>query len=76
MKVKTSITLSEELLAQVDRLLGKRGSRSALLEQALLEFLANRKRRERDAQDLELLNAHESELNREALDVLEYQVET
>jgi metal-responsive CopG/Arc/MetJ family transcriptional regulator len=75
MKVKTSITLSEDLLAQIDQLLGGRGSRSAILEQALREFLANRKRRKRDAQDLKILNTHEGELNREALEVLEYQVE-
>ena len=74
MKVKTSVTLSEDLLAQVDRLLGGRGSRSARLEQALREFLANRKRRRQDARDLEILNTHADELNREAFDVLEYQV--
>jgi len=75
MKVKTSVTLSEDLLVQVDRLLGGRGSRSALLEQALREFLANRQRRRQDARDLEILNTHANELNREAFDVLEYQVE-
>lgn len=74
-KVKTSVTLSRDLLAEVDRLLRKGGSRSALLEQALREFLANRKRRKRDASDLEILNARSDELNEEALDVLEYQVE-
>ena len=76
MKVKTSVTLSEDLLAQVDRLLDGKASRSALLEQALREFLANRKRRKRDARDLEILNSHADELNREAAEVLEYQVET
>jgi len=75
MKVKTSVTLSEDLLAQVDKLLGGRGSRSAVLEQALREFLTNRKRRKRDARDLRILNSHSDELNREAKDVLEYQVE-
>ena len=75
MKVKTSVTLSEDLLAQLDKLLDGRGSRSAVLEQALREFLANRKRRKRDARDLRLLDSRSEELNREALDVLEYQVE-
>ena len=76
MKVKTSVTLSADILEQVDRLLEGGTSRSALLEQALREFLANRKRRKRDAQDLEILNSRADELNREAREVLEYQVET
>jgi len=75
MKVKTSITLSEDLLAQLDMLAGEIGSRSAVLEQALREFLLNRKRRQRDARDLRILNTRSEELNREARDVLEYQVE-
>ena len=75
MKVKTSVTLSEDLLAQLDKLLDGGGSRSAVLEQALREFLANRKRRKRNARDLRLLNSRSEQLNREALDVLEYQVE-
>jgi len=75
MKVKTSVTLSEDLLAQLDRLLIHGGSRSAVLEEALREYLANRKRRKRDARDLEILNSEADRLNEEALDVLDYQVE-
>lgn len=75
MKVKTSVTLSEDLLAQLDRLVAGGGSRSAVLEQALREFLKNRKRLKRDARDLEILNGRERELNEEALDVLDYQVD-
>jgi metal-responsive CopG/Arc/MetJ family transcriptional regulator len=75
MKVKTSITLSEDLVAQLDKVAGEIGSRSAVLEQALREFLMNRKRRKRDARDLRILNTLSDELNREAQDVLEYQVE-
>ena len=75
MKVKTSITLSEDLVVQLDKLAGEIGSRSAVLEQALRQFLVNRKRRKRDARDLRILNACSDELNREAQDVLEYQVE-
>ena len=75
MKVKTSITLSEDLIAQLDKLAGEIGSRSTVLELALREFLINRKRRKRDARDLRILNTRAAELNREAQDVLEYQVE-
>jgi metal-responsive CopG/Arc/MetJ family transcriptional regulator len=77
MKVKTSVTLSADLLEQLDRLLSRGGSsRSAVLEQALREYLANRNRRERDARDLRILDSEADALNKEALDVLEYQVET
>jgi len=76
MKVKTSVTLSEDLVAQLDKLAGEIGSRSAVLELALREFLMNRKRRKRDARDLRILNTLSDELNREAQDVLEYQIES
>lgn len=75
MKVKTSVTLSESVLAEVDRLLGGSGSRSAILEKALREFLANRRRRRRNARDLEILNERAETLNKEAEDVLDYQAE-
>ena len=75
-KVKTSITLSEDLVLQLDELVSEHGSRSAVLEEALREFLDHRKRRERNARDLRILNANADSLNREAEDVLEYQVET
>jgi len=74
MKVKTSVTLSQDVLEDLDRLVGRRGSRSAILELALREYLANRARRRREDADLEILNARADELNKEARDVLRYQV--
>ena len=75
MKVKTTITLSEETLEAVDALAAKGGSRSQVLETALREFLARRKRATRDARDLPLLDRDAGELNAEMADVLEYQFE-
>jgi metal-responsive CopG/Arc/MetJ family transcriptional regulator len=72
MKEKTSITLSREVLAQIDRLSGER-SRSAFIERVLREYLRQRKRDAERAHDLELLNASADRLNEEARDVLEYQ---
>lgn len=40
LKIKTSITLSEDLLQQVDRLAEQYGTRSALIERAIQEFVA------------------------------------
>jgi metal-responsive CopG/Arc/MetJ family transcriptional regulator len=73
MKEKTSITLSREVLAGIDHAAGSKLSRSAFIEAVLLRYLRERKRAQRDARDLEIINRNAEELNREALDVLEYQ---
>jgi metal-responsive CopG/Arc/MetJ family transcriptional regulator len=74
MKVKTSITLSEELIHAMDALSSQYGTRSALIEQAVRDFLATVAQRQREAQDLEILNRRAEALNVEAADVLSYQV--
>ena len=75
MKIKTSITLSEELLKEVDRYLGESGNRSAFFEEAIQGYLAQKAHQLREAKDLEILNQQADSLNREAKDVLSYQVE-
>ena len=75
MKVKTSITLSEELIRAMDALSSQYGTRSALIEQAVRDFLATAAQRQREARDLEILNRRAEALNAEAADVLSYQVE-
>lgn len=74
MKVKTSITLSRELLDAVDAQTGRGRSRSEFIEAALQAFLDKSMRDERGARDLEILNRRATRLNREAVDVLAYQV--
>ena len=75
MKIKTSVTLSEELLHQMDAFLGQYGTRSALIEQAVRDFLATAAQHARDTQDLTILNRRAEALNAEAEDVLAYQIE-
>ena len=75
MKVKTSITLSPAAIEAIDEIAGTRSSRSRVIEQAVAEFVATHRRRERDAKDLEILNRSAERLNRETEDVLRYQVE-
>jgi metal-responsive CopG/Arc/MetJ family transcriptional regulator len=75
MKIKTSVTLSEDVLKRLDRAVGPGGNRSAVMEKALYAYLDGRERRRRDARDLELLDRLSHELNEEAADVLDYQVE-
>jgi metal-responsive CopG/Arc/MetJ family transcriptional regulator len=73
MKVDTTVTLSEDLVAALDRRTRDAQDRSALVEAALRAYLA-RPRQGEDAADLEIINSHAAELNEEAADVLEYQV--
>ena len=75
MKVKTSISLSQDLVRQIDNLANQYGNRSALIERAIRDFLAARAKRKRDLEDLDILNSRADSLNREAEDVLSYQVD-
>ena len=74
MKVKTSITLSGEVLALIDQHHAEFRSRSEFLERAARAFLAHLARTEAERRDLEIINQHADELNAEAEDVLAYQV--
>jgi metal-responsive CopG/Arc/MetJ family transcriptional regulator len=73
MKEKTSITLSAEVLAGIDRLAGSKHSRSAIIEFALRRYLREQARARIEARDLEQLNRAADELNAEAAEVLDYQ---
>jgi metal-responsive CopG/Arc/MetJ family transcriptional regulator len=73
MKAKTSITLSLPLLAQIDRLIGERASRSAYIEKVLRDHLKEEERQAIQQRDMELINAAADRLNTEAEDVLEDQ---
>ena len=74
MKVKTSITLSRELLETIDARCAAHRSRSKLIEDALRLYMAQIIRNDENARDLEILNRRADVLNKEAGDVLGYQV--
>ena len=75
MKVKTSITLSKELLQEIDaRIESQRRSRSEFIEEAVRAFLAHADRIALQAREAALLRKHAATLNAEMADVLEYQV--
>ena len=73
MKVKASITLSATTLRAVDRLAKQGTSRSAIIENAILEYLVRNERARRDARDLELINASADDLNKAMEGILEDQ---
>lgn len=74
MKVKTSITLSQELLKVIDQRAGSFKNRSEFIETAIRSFIDQVLRSEKNARDLEIINRRAKHLNEEALDVLSYQV--
>jgi metal-responsive CopG/Arc/MetJ family transcriptional regulator len=73
MKVKTSVTLSPELLKAIDNSCGTGNSRSEFLERAAWEVLRRAAREERDKRDIAIINQHADQLNAEAADVLAMQ---
>jgi len=75
MKVKTSITLSSAAIEAIDEVAGPGVPRSRIVEQAVLEFVERRRRQQREARDLEILNRSADRLNRETENVLAFQVE-
>jgi metal-responsive CopG/Arc/MetJ family transcriptional regulator len=75
MKVKTSISLSEELIAMIDRQAEGERNRSAFIESAVRAYLEILERKNRDLADLNTINRLSERLNTEALEVLEFQAE-
>ena len=74
MKIKTSITLSEDLLKAVDEYAREYNNRSEFIEQAVRVFIKQLVRKQQDDRDLEIINNRSDSLNQEAMDVLSYQV--
>ncbi|MBI5585539.1 MAG: ribbon-helix-helix protein, CopG family [Deltaproteobacteria bacterium] len=74
MKVKTSITLSGELLEIIDaRAKESKRNRSDFIETAVRLFIQQLLREEQNTRDLEIINRRADYLNREAADILAYQ---
>jgi metal-responsive CopG/Arc/MetJ family transcriptional regulator len=73
MKSKTSLTLSEDLLQNLDRLAGSKQSRSSLVERILRDFFEQRERARRDARQVAAINRHAKDLNEEMSDALSFQ---
>ncbi|HEV2134413.1 MAG TPA: ribbon-helix-helix domain-containing protein [Terracidiphilus sp.] len=73
MKQKTSITLSSDLLKEIDRSAGRGASRSEFIENVLREYFEAKVREAIGARDLALINAHVDYLTHESDDLDEYQ---
>ncbi len=74
MKRKTSITLSGALLHGIEEHAADYRSRSEFIEAAVRYFIAHLERRVAEEKDLAIINRRADALNKEAEDVLDYQV--
>jgi hypothetical protein len=75
MKVRTSVTLPQDLLKTVDGLVGSNRHRSEFIEAALRTYVAVMLRKRQNENDLEILNRRAPVLNEQARDLQEYQTE-
>lgn len=72
-KLKTSLTLSREVIRGIDHVAGKKRSRSAVIDDVLRRYLSHRDRAAANARDAEKINRCADTLNDEMQDVLAYQ---
>lgn len=73
MKQKTSITLSSDVLDEVDRCAGSKASRSAFIEGVLRGYFEAKVREAINVRDLALINAHVDYLARQSEELDAYQ---
>ncbi len=72
MKVKTSITLEDDLLEAITAFAPNQ-NRSEFIENAVRARISAIRREQLNAHDLKIINANAERLNKEAADVLEFQ---
>ena len=73
MKVKTSITISKNILEQIDNIITDSYNRSKFIEEAVVYYLKIYQKTIREINDSKIINSNYKELNREAEDVLSFQ---
>ena len=75
MKIKTSVTLSNELVEAINEYGQSYKNRSDFIEAAIWAFIKQIVRDQQNARDIEIINRNADRLNAEAVDVLAYQVQ-
>ncbi|HWA21268.1 MAG TPA: ribbon-helix-helix protein, CopG family [Caulobacterales bacterium] len=73
MKIKTSLTLSDDLVETLDKLAGPDVSRSSFIEKILRDYIDDRAQARRNARETAAINRHAAKLNAEMADVLSFQ---
>jgi len=72
MKVKTSITLSDELIEAIEQYGQPYKNRSDFIEAAIWAFIKQIIRDQQNARDIEIINRNADRLNAEAQDVFRW----
>ncbi len=75
MKIKTSVTLSNELVEAINEYGQPYKNRSDFIEAAIWAFIKQIVRDQQNTRDIEIINRNADRLNEEAQDVLAYQVQ-
>lgn len=75
MRVRTSVTLPKELLVKVDALAKKQNGRSAVVESALIDYVAKSKPQNVNRRDIEIINRNAELINKQVEETLEFQAE-
>lgn len=75
MKIKTSITLSNDIIKQIDNIIKNDGNRSLFIEDAVKYYLSVQKRINRNNKDFKIINSKAKKLNKEAEEILSYQAD-
>lgn len=74
--VKTSIPISNDLFKEIESIAKEQHRNiTELVEKGMRDYLTKLIREKRDARDIEIINRNAEELNKEALESLEYQVD-
>jgi hypothetical protein len=69
MKIKTSLTISEDLLETLDRMAGPGLSLSAFVEEILRDYVEGRAQERREAREIAAINRRAAKLNAEMQDI-------
>lgn len=73
--MKSTITISDELIKAIDRITGQKNNIEKLIERLLRKYIdAEEKKKKQELNDLRILNDNSEYLNSEAEDVLTYQI--
>jgi metal-responsive CopG/Arc/MetJ family transcriptional regulator len=75
MKVKTSVTLSDNVLCEIDREIGEHGNRSQFIEKVLKRYFRLQRKAERDTHDAAIYRKYADKFNAETEEVLADQID-
>jgi len=75
MKVKTSVSLSDTVLCEIDREIGEHGNRSEFIERAVRRYFRLQRKDERDAHDAAIYAAHADRLKAETEELLDFAID-